>query len=72
MLTEFKLPGLGENIKSGVVTKIMVKVGDIIKQDQPVIELETEKAVLEVPCSFGGVVKEKHVQRSNFPSPQQT
>jgi len=58
VLTEFKLPGLGENIKSGIATKIMVKVGDSIGADQPVLELETDKAVLEIPASIGGVVKE--------------
>lgn len=58
MLTEFKLPGLGENIKSGVVTKIMVKAGDAVSTGQPVLELETDKAVLEVPSSVSGVVKE--------------
>ncbi len=58
MLTDFKLPDLGENIKSGLVTKVMIKPGDIIKKDQPVLELETDKAVLEVPCSLTGTVKE--------------
>ncbi len=58
MLTEFKLPTLGENIASGVVTKIMVNVGDAVKKDQMVLELETDKAVLEVPSPESGVVKE--------------
>ena len=58
MLTEFKLPGLGENIKSGVVTKIMIKPGDKVSNGQPILELETDKAVLEVPSSISGVVKE--------------
>ena len=58
MLTEFKLPGLGENIASGVVTKVMVKAGDAVKKDQMIIELETDKAVLEVPSPYEGVVKE--------------
>ena len=58
MLTEFKIPGLGENISSGLVSKIMVKVGDVVKKDQAVIELESDKATLEIPISFGGVVKE--------------
>lgn len=57
MLTEFKIPGLGENVTSGLVSKIMVKVGDVIKKDQPVIELESDKATLEVPIFFEGVVK---------------
>lgn len=57
-LTEFQLPGLGENIKSGVVTKISVAVGDSVSTGQTVLELETDKAVLEVPSSLSGVVNE--------------
>ncbi len=58
MLTDFKLPDLGENIKSGIATKVMITVGDVVKKDQPVLELETDKAVLEVPSSLSGTVKE--------------
>src|SRR3989338_2803707 len=58
MLTDYKLPGLGENIKSGIATKVMVAAGDVIKKDQPILELETDKAVLEVPSTVNGTVKE--------------
>jgi len=58
MLTDFKLPDLGENIKSGLITKVMIAAGDVVKKDQPILELETDKAVLEVPCSLAGTVKE--------------
>lgn len=58
MATEFKLPELGENIKQGDVVNINVSVGDKIHKDQIVMELETDKAVIEVPSSVGGVVKE--------------
>lgn len=57
-MTDFQLPGLGENIKSGVVTKILVAVGDTVNAGQTVLELETDKAVLEVPSSLSGVVSE--------------
>jgi Pyruvate/2-oxoglutarate dehydrogenase complex, dihydrolipoamide acyltransferase (E2) component, and related enzymes len=56
--TELKLPELGENIESGNVVKVLVNVGDTIMQDQPVLELETDKATIEVPSSVSGVVKE--------------
>lgn len=56
--TELKLPELGENIESGNVVKVLVNVGDTIMQDQPVLELETDKATIEVPSSVAGVVKE--------------
>ena len=58
MLTDFKLPELGENIKSGIATKILVKAGDMVKKDQTILELETDKAVLEIPSSISGAVKE--------------
>ncbi|MBN2412672.1 2-oxo acid dehydrogenase subunit E2 [candidate division KSB1 bacterium] len=57
MSTELKLPDLGENIESGTVVSILVKIGDRINKEQPIIELETEKAVLEVPADVSGVVE---------------
>ncbi len=57
MSTEIKLPDLGENIESGTVVSILVKIGDRIHKEQPIVELETEKAVLEVPADIGGVVE---------------
>ena len=58
MLTEFKLPELGENIKSGTAVKITVKAGDSVKKDQTVLELETEKASIELPSPVNGIIKE--------------
>ena len=58
MAIELKLPQLGENIESGVLSKLLVSVGDKVAKDQPVIELETDKATVEVPAFEGGVVKE--------------
>ena len=57
-----KLPELGENIEGGDVLRVMVKAGDAIKKDQPVLELETDKATIEVPSSAAGVVKEIKVK----------
>ena len=62
MPTEMKLPELGENIEGGDVLRVMVKPGDTIKKDQPVLELETDKATIEVPSSAEGVVKEIKVK----------
>src|SRR5688572_9427061 len=61
-MTDIKLPELGENIEGGDVLRIMVKAGDAIKKDQAVIELETDKATIEVPSSAAGVVKEIKVK----------
>ena len=54
MPTDMKLPELGENIEGGDVLRVMVKPGDAIKKDQPVLELETDKATIEVPSSADG------------------
>lgn len=57
-MTEMKLPFLGDNITQGTVTKILVKPGDTIKKGQNILELETDKAVLEVPADQNGVVRD--------------
>lgn len=53
---EMKLPILGENIVQGDVVKILVAPGDKISKGQSIIELETDKAVIEIPASEEGVV----------------
>ena len=62
MATDFTLPELGENIASGDVLNVLVKVGDTLVKDQPVLELETDKATIEVPSSIGGTVTEIKVK----------
>src|ERR1700754_2212716 len=62
MSTEVKLPELGENITSGDLLKMLVKVGDKIQKDQSVLELETDKAAIEVPSPIGGTVQQVHVK----------
>lgn len=56
MSREFKLPELGEGVEAGDVLKVLVSVGDAVDADQPVLELETDKATIEVPVPFGGTV----------------
>jgi pyruvate dehydrogenase E2 component (dihydrolipoamide acetyltransferase) len=51
MPVEFKLPELGENVEKGDVVRVLVNVGDVIKKDQSVLELETDKATIEVPAT---------------------
>lgn len=65
MTTEFKLPELGENIQAGDVINVLVAVGDTITPDQPVLELETDKATVEVPSSVGGTVKAVHIKQGD-------
>ncbi len=62
MATDFKIPELGENIKTIQVVKVLVAVGDAIAVDQPVVELETDKATMEVPSSVAGKVSAIHVK----------
>jgi pyruvate dehydrogenase E2 component (dihydrolipoamide acetyltransferase) len=60
--TDFTLPELGENITAGDVLRLLVKPGDTLVKDQPVLELETDKATIEVPSSVEGQVKEIKVK----------
>ena len=62
-MTEFKVPELGENVESADVSRVLVNVGDTIARDQPVLELETDKATIEVPSSVAGVIKEIKVRK---------
>jgi len=57
-LIEFKLPEIGENIKTGNVVGVFVAVGDTVKEGQDLLELETEKASLPVPSPCDGIIKE--------------
>jgi pyruvate dehydrogenase E2 component (dihydrolipoamide acetyltransferase) len=61
----FQLPELGENVNTGTVTKILVSPGDSVEKDQNVVELETEKAVVEIPVDFAGIVKEVFVKEGD-------
>ncbi len=56
MPTDFTLPELGENIAGGDVVRVLVAAGDTVTKDQPVLELETDKATIEVPSSVSGTV----------------
>jgi pyruvate dehydrogenase E2 component (dihydrolipoamide acetyltransferase) len=60
--TEFKLPELGENIDQGDLVRLMIAPGTKVSEGQPVMELETDKAVIEVPSSVSGVVKDVRVK----------
>lgn len=59
---EFHLPDLGENISSADILKLHVKVGDAINIDDIVLEIETDKATIEVPSNISGVVSEIFVK----------
>ena len=65
MATEFKLPELGENIDSADIINVLIKSGDNIDIDQGVIEIETDKATIEVPSTLQGTVKEVKVKEGD-------
>ena len=62
MSTEVKLPELGENVSAGDLLKLLVKPGDKIQKDQALMELETDKAAIEVPSPIDGTVSQVHVK----------
>ena len=69
MAEEIRLPDLGEGIDQGDVVRILVSEGDSIEVDQPVIELETDKALVEVPSSVAGTVATVNVSSGESISP---
>ncbi len=70
-MNEFKLPNLGDGVAAGDVLRVLVKPGDVIKEDQSVLELETDKATLEVPSSVTGRVVEVKVKVGDKVKPGQ-
>jgi pyruvate dehydrogenase E2 component (dihydrolipoamide acetyltransferase) len=56
VVREFVLPDLGEGLTEAEIVRWLVRVGEVVAVDQPVVEVETAKAVVEVPCPYGGVV----------------
>lgn len=62
MSIEFKLPAVGENIEKADIGGLRVAVGDTIAADQIVMEIETDKAVFELPCPHAGKVTKIHVK----------
>ena len=65
MNIDFKLPELGENIHSGDVVNVLVHEGGQITANDGVVELETDKAVVEIPCPHGGRVVKLHVKKGD-------
>ena len=61
-MSDVLLPELGEQVVSGDVLRVLVQPGDTVKVDQPVLELETDKATVEVPSSVSGVIKDVKVK----------
>jgi pyruvate dehydrogenase E2 component (dihydrolipoamide acetyltransferase) len=72
MNLDFTLPALGENIENGEIVNVLVREGDQIAANQPVLELETDKAVLEIPCPHAGRVTKVHIAKGDTVAVGQT
>ncbi|WP_126664236.1 2-oxo acid dehydrogenase subunit E2 [Haloterrigena salifodinae] len=62
MVREFELPDVGEGVAEGELVSWLVEEGETVSEDQPVAEVETDKALVEVPAPVNGTVRELHVE----------
>ena len=62
MAFEFELPDVGEGVAEGEIVGWLVETGDTVTEDQPVVEVETDKAVVEVPSPVNGTVVQRHAE----------
>src|SRR5579875_2141728 len=60
MAFDFKFPDVGEGITEGEIVRWLVQVGDRVTLDQPLVEMQTDKAVVEIPAPRAGVILERH------------
>jgi len=65
MTIEYKLPNLGEDIETGDVIGVYVSIGDKVVLDQPLLEIETDKAAIEIPAPSDGTIKEVHISEGD-------
>lgn len=65
MAKEFKLPDLGEGIHEAQVVNVKIKQGDTVTADQMVMEVETDKAAVELPVPYAGVVSKLNVKQGD-------
>ncbi len=66
MLREFKFPDVGEGIAEGEIIRWLVKEGDPVKEDQELVEVETDKAVVTINCPFTGKIEKLHVREGQI------
>src|SRR6185312_8779738 len=62
MSRTFSLPDLGEGLTEAEIVAVLVREGDVIREDAPLLEVETDKAQVEIPSPMGGRVEKIHVQ----------
>ncbi len=61
MSKDFKLPDLGEGVKEGQIVRLLIAEGDRISEDQPLMEVETDKAAVVIPSPYTGIVQKLHI-----------
>ncbi len=66
MAKQFKFPDVGEGITEGEVVRWLVKEGDEVKNDQPIAEVETDKAIVEMPSPYAGTVLKLHAREKDI------
>jgi pyruvate dehydrogenase E2 component (dihydrolipoamide acetyltransferase) len=66
MAREFKLPDLGEGIHEGEIVKTLVSAGDEVEEDQTILEVETDKATVEIPSPYAGTITDVRVQKGDL------
>ncbi|HEU4600138.1 MAG TPA: dihydrolipoamide acetyltransferase family protein [Solirubrobacterales bacterium] len=60
MAYEFKLPDLGEGVREGEIVEWLVEPGKVVAEDDPMVEVETDKATVQIPCPVDGTIAELH------------
>lgn len=65
MKKEVKIPDIAENVESGLVAGILVKEGDKVEEDQPLVEIETDKAATDIPSPYGGTVSDIKIKEGD-------
>jgi len=66
MAREFKRPDLGEGVHEGQVVRVLVKQGEQVVEDQPLMEVETDKAAVEIPSPYAGPIEKVHVEENQI------
>jgi len=66
MSTEFKLPDLGEGVHEGRILKLLIPAGAAVSEDQPIMEVETDKAAVEIPSPVAGTIERWHVEEKQL------
>src|SRR5258705_12249970 len=62
MARQFTLPDLGEGLTEAEIVAVLVREGDVVREDAPLLEVETDKATVEIPSPMAGRIEKIHVQ----------